>query len=269
MASSQSSRGNKSSVLIINDPPSAVDVLNLISKYSRVFTHHPIRILRADVANDRSMIIAFTKQYNIQNVPALITRQNQVVVGQARICEFIPRLVHEINNMPAGLAGLSGQTGGHCGHGGQRAQYGLTSEDAFRQHQLEQSMEMDDYEDGDEQPCSSEEIGQRIAQYKREMEKRRAHILEHIEEKKGGPISQAGRTIAAISQTKPNGCGSNPKGIASPASRAPPASQASRASNASAPRRATNIPIPAARKKQDDDPFYHRFEEMLEETPMS
>lgn len=253
MASSQSSRGNESAVLIINDPPSAVEVLSLISKYSRVFTHHPIRILRADVANDRSVIVAFTKQYNIQNVPALITRQNQVVVGQARICEFIPRLVHEMNIAPPG--GPPGPPGG------QRVPRGLAGEEAFRQHQLEQSMEMDDHEDDEEQPCSSEEIGQRIAQYKREMEKRRAIILEHIEEKRGGPISQAGKAAAAVSQPKPSGRGSTPKGGASQASQAPQAPRR-------APAAGVPMPVPAARKKQDDDPFYNRFEEMFEETPM-
>ena len=155
-------RGNDdSAILIINDPHSAERILHLILQYTRLFAQHPIRILRGDKPCDRELILAFIKKYQIREAPSLITRDGLVITGCARISDFIPRLAHAINN-------VSRQ---------QRTTSVPIGEDAFREHQLHASDEMDEMGADEEDELDKTEIGARINKYKEEMKKRGAHVL--------------------------------------------------------------------------------------------
>lgn len=152
-------KNRDSAILIINDPQSAEDIIKIIARFVRVFANHPIRTLRADRANDRDVILALTKKYKIKNVPALITRDNSVLVGHTQIQQFIPKLAAAINGLEQHQSSI------------------VLDEETFRRHQLQTSAEMEQEGGEDEEQITRDQIDKRIEQYKRAMEKRQAHIL--------------------------------------------------------------------------------------------
>jgi hypothetical protein len=253
---------SESAILIINDTQSAYDILRTISQNARAFTNHPIRILRGDNPAHKDIILSLVKRFQIREAPSLIVRGGSVVTGRAKVCEFIPRLVRDIN------MGASGRGGS----GGSRMVAPVT-EETFYTHQLHVSEEMDRAGADDEETQPGEEITQRIDRYRQEMAKRNAGILH-------APDPDA---PAAARPHGPN----DPPTMGPPAARRPQSIVAAAAAAASAegsegsgpsgtrrasrrPPEQTQMPIPRAPPSAGDvdEKFAARFREMQEETPM-
>lgn len=132
----------------------------MISRFARALAHHPIAVLRGDMPAHRDAIIAYTKRYGIREAPTLITRSDKVITGRANICAAIPILAREINEGSGGVAAPV-----HCE---------MHSDITFQDHQLRAAFESDDE---NEEEDAGLKIGQRIEEYKREMTRRGARIL--------------------------------------------------------------------------------------------
>lgn len=253
---------SESAILIINDPQSAVEILKVINQYSRIFAQHPIRILRGDNARDHGAIATLTKQFQIKSVPALITRDNNVTIGKAKIYSFLPQLAHAINNAEQQQA----------------KRMILWDDDTFREHQLQQSLEMDQHGETDDQPDSAEEMSRRVAQYKQAMEQRNACLLQSEAER--AAAAGASASVAApkpvakpsdkMAPTAPHVVKRAPAGQrASPMQQVPMTPVRAPPAGRQVAPVAPGQPMTAASKVlASDDPFDRRFAEMMEETAM-
>lgn len=268
----------ESAILIINDPSSSVDILRIINQFSRVFARHPIRILRGDSASDRNSIIGLTKQFHIQSVPALITRDNSLLIGRAKICSFLPQLAHAINNAEQ-----------------RQQQRPMTwDEETFRDHQLRESEKMDERGEEDDPPDDAGEISKRMAAYRMEMERRHAGILQEANERAACASGQqskikatadsadrhSGRAPDTMPQQVPRTCARVPGQPRMPAGQrtAPvcqiraPSSPIAAQSDAPPGQHRTAIAAPGTSvariaANSSSDPFDRKFFEMFEESP--
>jgi hypothetical protein len=85
-----------SAILIINNAQSAVDILAVIARNSRIFARHPIQVLRNDDARSQSTIAQLVAQYNIRKVPVLIGTDNTITIGVARICALLDKFAQSL-----------------------------------------------------------------------------------------------------------------------------------------------------------------------------
>lgn len=236
-----------SAVLIINDTESAVDILQIILQFSRVFSKHPIRVLRGDRAQDRDIILSFTKRYKIASSPSLITRDNTVIVGRAKICEFIPRLAKAINTVDPRASATHSIP---------------VDEESFREHQLAMLEEMDQAGVEGDDSEEATDYGKRRDQYLQEMKSRGAQILQ-------GDAPEPRRTAPSATCCAPKTRA--PSRAAQLACDGIPSGQgpASRAQPQRAPVAATRAPQPSTVRASSDTEgqFESRFQEMFEESP--
>jgi len=263
-----------SATLIIEDPSSAVQILLIIDQYSRVFSAHPIRILREDMPTHRDIIIAASKKYGIKKIPSLITRDEHLLVGISAICAFIPKLAQAINfvEREPQFRESRGPLGSRDPQG--PAVPGLGSNDPFAEYQLSHYHDTSEEDQDEEEPDAKIEV--RYERYRSEMKKRKAQILVPPEGAPGAPID-------------PEGLAGAPPGGPKRSTRVTSDAQggavdvddqhAQRTAHVSAPRAAPRAAPrlmsqpPAAPKRSatvasgEDGEFMTKFMEMNEETP--
>ncbi len=160
--------------LIINDPQSAIDILRLLGRFARVFSQFPIHILRGDIEEHEGEIMRLSEHFKIATAPALIARNGTVILGNAAICEFIPKLARVIGRMEgSSAAGARGAV-----PSGPKLPREL-EEDPYTSYinGIRMQGEDEDLVDEDQKEKRQAQITASMAHYKDEMSKRHVPIL--------------------------------------------------------------------------------------------
>jgi hypothetical protein len=89
----------ESAIIIVNSSASALEILGDIGKFARFFASRPIRLLRCDCPDHVGVIRALQAKYKIASVPALVAKDGSVIIGKARIREFIPKLARLVSKI--------------------------------------------------------------------------------------------------------------------------------------------------------------------------
>ena len=83
-------------ILIVESEISASAITRVINAHAVIFSQNPIRVLRQNDQRARASIMNLARRYNIRAMPALITADNKVRIGNNAIILFLPQFAQSL-----------------------------------------------------------------------------------------------------------------------------------------------------------------------------
>jgi hypothetical protein len=88
-------------ILIVESEKAAYNIMRVINAHAVIFSQNPIRVLRQNDQRVYSIIINLARRYGIQAMPALITADNKVRIGNNAIISFLPQFAQSLQYIAA------------------------------------------------------------------------------------------------------------------------------------------------------------------------